>query len=244
MAVQLKTIHRFVVSQSIYPLVLSTLLAFGILAGRIFIARTWNHTNLVWNLFLAWIPYVCSLAAYAIYQLNSKHWPLLVPITAVWLLFFPNAPYIITDFLHLQERPPIPLWYDIGLIATFAWTGFFLGIVSLRTMQFIVKKYLGGIMSWLFALSALLLSGLGIYLGRFGRFNSWDMFFSPITVLRDILERFSSAYSILHLIAFTAIFTGVLFVTYLMFVSIRSLEMKKDQRLAAEDAGSIHKITD
>lgn len=232
---RLRRIHRFVASQSVYPLVLSTMLALGILAGRILLARSWNYTNLVWNLFLAWVPYFFSLAAYAIYQLNAKSWPVLVPITAVWLLFFPNAPYIITDFLHLEERPPVPLWYDIGVIATFAWTGFFLGIVSLRTMQFIVKKYLGAIVGWLFALSALLMSGLGIYLGRFGRFNSWDIFFNPLTVLKDILERFSSAYSILHLVAFTSVFTGVLFVSYLMFVSIRSLDIKKEPRVRVEE---------
>jgi uncharacterized membrane protein len=69
---------------------------------------------------------------------------LLLPIpAALWLIFFPNAPYIVTDFLHLYDRPPSYL-YDIGMLATFAWTGCFLAIASLRTMQYLVKYFLGG----------------------------------------------------------------------------------------------------
>ena len=97
-----------------------------------------------WNLFLAWMPYACGLwAAHLHRQGPGRWWMLLIPAT-LWAIFFPNAPYIVTDFVHLRERPPISLWYDLGMLATFAWTGCLLAIVSLNTMQALVQNYLGG----------------------------------------------------------------------------------------------------
>jgi uncharacterized membrane protein len=218
-------LHRFLASQSLYPILLSTLLALAFYAGRVFYARIWWHySNLVWNLFLAWLPYIFSIIAAAIYRRFPRHWWLLLPPAGLWLIFFPNAPYIMTDFLHLEYRPPVPLWYDIGLLATFAWTGCFLAISSLRTMQFLVRRYLGGIMSWIFVAFVLGLSGLGIYLGRFGRFNSWDLFFQPKDVVQDILTRVVNPFSNLRFFGFTLMFTAFLVVLYLMFVSIRHMD--------------------
>lgn len=224
----IKGFHRFWSSQALYPLVISTILALGMLAGRVLVGRSWNYNNLVWNLILAWIPYTASVIAYAFFQLYPKRWPLLLIPGAVWLIFFPNAPYIVTDFLHLEQRPHIPLWYDIALLATFAWTGIFLGIVSLRTMHFIVKEKLGAFVGWIFALSALILSGFGIYLGRFGRWNSWDLLVNPFRVLRDTIGRISSPMSLLHVAAFTLMFSGFLLATYLMYTWVSSLETREE----------------
>ena len=127
------------------------------------------YSNLAWNFFLAWLPYLfCLLAAWLHYRYPRRWWLLGLP-ALIWLIFFPNAPYLITDFLHLEERPYIPMWYDIILLATFAWTGCFLGIASLWIMQGIVKSYAGQFISWLFVMFAIGLSGLGVYLGRFSR---------------------------------------------------------------------------
>jgi uncharacterized membrane protein len=228
MTLTIKGFHRFWVSQALYPLVISTILALVMFAGRVLVGRTWNYNNLVWNLILAWIPYTASVIAYAFFQLYPKRWGLLLIPGAFWLIFFPNAPYIVTDFLHLQERPHIPVWYDIALLATFAWTGIFLGIVSLRTMHFIVKEKLGVLVGWVFALSALILSGFGIYLGRFGRWNSWDLLVNPFQVLRDTVGRITSPMSLLHSAAFTLMFSGFLLATYLMYTWVSSLETREE----------------
>jgi uncharacterized membrane protein len=137
---------------------------------------------LLWNLFLAWLP-----VAFAWLALRMRKWPLAaLSVTLPWLLFFPNAPYMLTDLLHLKARAHVPLWYDLILLLTFAVLGLFLGFVSLRMMQDLINGYFGFAAGWLFALAALGAGGLGIYIGRFLRWNSWDLFTRPLLLMGDI----------------------------------------------------------
>jgi uncharacterized membrane protein len=216
---------------SLYPLVLSTLLALGFFAWRAdYTNRWWEYRLLVWNLFLAWVPYACALLAAALHHRWQRLWWLLPLPGLLWLLFFPNAPYIVTDFYHLEWRRPMPLWYDIGLIAMFAFTGIFLGIASLRIMQRLVQTYLGRLISWAFTLVSIGLCGLGIYLGRFGRYNSWDMFVHPQEVLRDIALKVINPLDDLGFVGFTLMFTAIFLVFYLMFISNNPLEEENAAR--------------
>jgi len=130
----------------------------------------------------------------------------------------------VTDFYHLIERPPVPLWYDIGLIAIFAFSGCFLAIASLRSMQFLVERYLGKIIGWLFVMISIGLCGLGIYLGRFGRYNSWDVFFQPYQVMKDLAIRMLNPLDNPRFIGFTLMFTAILLVFYLMFASMSRMD--------------------
>jgi uncharacterized membrane protein len=186
---------------------------------RVFYSGTKNYSNLVWNLFLAWLPYIISVIASSVYRSNSKQWGILFILIIFWLIFFPNAPYMVTDFYHLGSRPPVPLWFDISLIAIFAFTGCFLAIASLRTMHIIVEGLLGKFIGWLFALFALGLASLGVYLGRFGRFNSWDIFLEPKSVLKEIAYNILNPADNLGFVGFTLMFTSILLVFYLMFVT-------------------------
>jgi len=141
---------------------------------------------MIWNLFLAWIPFVLAYLAYAL----SWKRPLLyfiIPIFAfLWLIFFPNAPYLITDLENLGDGfGEVPVWYDIMLVIWFSWTGLLLGVVSLYLMQEIVKNVFGKLFGWVFVFTVSVLSSVGVYLGRFLRFNSWDIWQSPVEVLRD-----------------------------------------------------------
>lgn len=213
--------HRFLARQSLYPLLLSSAFALALFTARVLYSHTTHYKNLVWNLYLAWLPYVFSFAAISLHHLFPRKWWLIILPGSLWLIFFPNAPYIVTDFLHLEERPFVPIWYDILLLAAFAWTGFFLAIASLRTMQILVRQHLGGVLSWVFTLSALSLSGLGIYLGRFSRWNSWDLLFQPKEVVRDVAIRLVNPFDNLRFFIFSTLFTIFLLVCYLMFLSIR-----------------------
>jgi uncharacterized membrane protein len=183
----LTQLHRFFIRQALYPVLLSTLLACGLLGARIYLSGVWTYLFLVWNLFLAWIPFLLSLWMAYIYQRQPRRWGYLLILGLVWLAFFPNAPYIVTDFLHLRPRPPIPIWYDMGLLTTFAWAGLFLAVFSLRAMQTLVKVFVGSLASWLFVAGVVGLSGLGIYLGRFLNWNSWDLLLHPRAVLADVV---------------------------------------------------------
>jgi uncharacterized membrane protein len=214
-------LHRFLDNQLVYPILLSTILALALYAGRVYLSRTFSHSNLVWNLFLAWIPFVCSFLAATIYSARPRDWWLLLLPGGMWLIFFPNAPYIVTDLQHLADRPRVPYWYEIIMFATFAWTGCFLAVASLRVMQTLVKNYVGWFASWFFAAVALSLGGLGIYLGRFSRWNSWDLFLRPKAILYDIASHLVDPLSNLRFFGFTLAFTAFLLVCYLMFISVR-----------------------
>lgn len=214
-------VHRFLLNQSLYPLLLSTLLAMTLLIARVVYSHTFAYQNLVWNLFLAWIPYLFSFWAALLYSAKPGRWWVLIFPGILWLIFFPNAPYIVTDFLHLSYRPNIPIWYDILLLATFAWTGCFLAIASLRTMQIIVRKHAGWLISWAFAIGVIALGGLGIYLGRFSHWNSWDLFTQPKAIVSEVVLRMVNPLNHLGFFGFTFLFTAFLFVSYLMFTTMR-----------------------
>jgi uncharacterized membrane protein len=220
MLMWLNQFHHFAIRQALYPVVLSTLLACSLLAGRIYLSGGWTYIFLAWNLFLAWIPYLTSLWTSALYQGQGQRWRYLVMPSVLWLVFFPNAPYIITDFLHLQARPPVPIWYDMGLIAIFAWTGLFLAVFSLRAMQRLVESVAGSLISWLFVTGVIGLSGLGIYIGRFLGWNSWDLFLQPQDVLVDIATR------LINPLQYPATF-GVSFI-FAMFLLICYLTLTAD----------------
>ena len=113
----------------------------------------------------------------------------LLPVGAAWLLFFPNAPYILTDLFHLEPRAGVPYWYDLALLLSCAWNGLMLAYASLTDMQQLVTRRLGWWSGWAFATVALLLSSFGIYLGRYLRFNSWDILTNPLTLFYDIVHR-------------------------------------------------------
>jgi uncharacterized membrane protein len=220
----LARLHRFFSNQLLYPIVLSTFLAIALFSARVIQSQAFTYKNLVWNLFLAWLPFIFSLTAAALHTLAPKRWWLLIFPGVMWLIFFPNAPYILTDFLHLTDRPFVPLWYDILLLATFAWTGCFLAIASLRTMQILVKKYLGWFLSWVFAVSALAVGGLGIYLGRFSRWNSWDLFLQPQGILYEVAIRVLNPLTNLRFFGFTILFTAFLVICYMTFISVRPIQ--------------------
>ncbi len=201
-------------------------MACGFFAFRVFYSGTRNYSNLMWNLFLAWLPYLLSVAAASFYQQKPKKWGLIFLAGMLWLVFFPNAPYMVTDFYHLDPRPPVPLWFDISLIAIFAFTGCFLAIASLRSIHFIVERSLGKIIGWIFAFFSLGLGSLGVYLGRFGRFNSWDILLDPKSVVKEIATNLLNPLDNLGFLGFTIMFTSILLVIYLMFVSASTADAR------------------
>lgn len=143
---------------------------------------------LVWNLFLAWIPYALSTRLKA-FSGKKQIWSL--SILSLWLLFYPNAPYIVTDLIHLRPRPPYPVWYDLSVLFSFAVTGLLLGAYSLINVQ----HWLSGLwpkMARALPWVAIPLGSTGVYLGRFLRWNSWDVFTRPLYLMDDLFEHLQS----------------------------------------------------
>ncbi|HUF39099.1 MAG TPA: DUF1361 domain-containing protein [Anaerolineales bacterium] len=183
-------IHRYLSRNLFYPLVVSTALVFFFFGVRAYLSGGLTYSFLIKNLFLAWLPYFFALVANFLFTRRLRFWPGIGLFGGLWLLFLPNAPYIITDFLHLQPRSGVPLWYDVGFIMSIALTGFFLGIASLRAVHRIIHHLAGPVAGWGFALVAIALSGFGVYLGRFLRWNSWDVLNEPFGIVLDSLRIF------------------------------------------------------
>ena len=158
------------------------------LAARIIYSGNLSYLFIIWNLFLAWIPYMLS---YFFKQLKGKMKALQLLVFLCWLLFFPNALYIITDIIHLTHTKAAPLWYDAVLLFLSSLTGLVLAFASVINVEqylqtFLNKKFINP------AIIVLLFAGsFGVYLGRFERWNSWDVLHEPLTIGLDIAKRFA-----------------------------------------------------
>ncbi len=190
-------------------LVVASLMCVGILAARALWTERLGYRFMVWNLFLAWIPLVCALAAERLRGAGA------VIAGVVWLAFFPNAPYIITDLVHLRGQGSWLFWVDMIMLLSFAMTGLLLGYLSLYVMQKKVAGRFGRSAGWAFALGTLALSGFGIYIGRFERFNSWDVVFNPIELAQQIWQIFRHPFDHLPAYAVSALFAVFLVGMYL-----------------------------
>lgn len=142
---------------------------------------SYPYRFLIWNLWLAWIP---MFAAVAFAAVRRPIW--LLPIGAVWLAFLPNAPYLVTDLVHLGNG--VELWRHILQYGFAAWTGTVLGIVSLRLVHNRIERQLGTLAGWVVVVVSVGLCAVGVVIGRFQRWNSWDLVTRPDAVVAQTLE--------------------------------------------------------
>ncbi len=222
-------LHRYAMHVSLYPLLACSALACTFLAVRVWWTQSLGHAWLVFNLCLAWVPYLCSLWADGWNaDAPGRRGRLLLP-AGLWLLFLPNAPYIITDFIHLPNVAGAGLWYDAGLITAFAWAGCFLGIRSLHIMRAIVRSHAGSVAGWLFVLGSCGLAGVGVYIGRFVRWHSWHVFTDPRSILSTTRAAILEPGGLARAIGATLMFAALLLVFYLAFASF---ERPRERRLS------------
>lgn len=174
-----------------------------------------EYTALIWNLVLAWIPFMLAVGVYDRWR-RRRAGLVLLALAALWLLFFPNAPYMVTDFVHLKQRDEAPYWYDAVTVAAFAWTGLLLGFGSLFLMQTVVRQWRGVLSGWIFAGAALALGSVGIYLGRILRLNSWDAVEDPSLLPRIVHEVARDPFSYTEAIGVTVLFTLALGFAYVL----------------------------
>lgn len=171
-------------------LIVSSLICFGLTLFRMFITQTHTYFFLNWNLFLAILPFVFTTFSLIVF---GERMPklLLLLMVSVWLLFFPNAPYILTDLIHLSRSQGTHLWYDLIMILIFAWTGLMAGFFSLKDIEKQVDLITKNKYKTYFIIGSILfLSAFGVYLGRYLRFNSWDLVCNPFELISEIIHRF------------------------------------------------------
>ncbi|CAG5084994.1 DUF1361 domain-containing protein [Parvicella tangerina] len=183
-----------------------TALAFLMLIFRIRLEGNFRYTFLVWNLFLAYVPIGFTL----IYEHMRKNRLSKSVLLASWLLFFPNAPYILTDYIHLRHYFTV---LDFAIISTYAILGLAAGFYSLRILcrdtQLLRRR-------WSIPL-LFFLTSIGVYLGRFIRWNSWDIADHPLQILKDVFDLFAHPVQHSWSLVFIGLFSLVLVVSYKMF---------------------------
>lgn len=186
----------------------------------------WLDIGLVWNLFLAWIPLLLIkfIEMQWVQQSISKKG--LIMGFMIWLLFFPNAPYLITDLKHIKEVPDHLLWYDSIMYFLFAFAGLLAGLYAMLKAHHLVAQIWKPNWAWLFVIGSTVISSYGLYLGRYGRWNSWDIITNPFSLIK---------YSIIHLqyplaIQTTLVFSFVLSLLYVAFWLYAGIQTEKRHR--------------
>jgi uncharacterized membrane protein len=184
-----------------------------LVAARVAYSNTGQQLGLIWNLFLAWIPFMLAYFAHAVSWRRPTLYLLIPVIAFLWLIFFPNAPYMLTDLQDLARRASdAPLWYDVIIVVWCSWTGTLLGVISLYLMQDIIVRTFGRMIGWIFIFVISGLSSFGMYIGRFVRLNSWDILQNPAETAQQILglvidpSKRLAAFTLLYMIFFLFIF--------------------------------------
>jgi uncharacterized membrane protein len=215
----------------VLSLLAASVLSIGTLVAQIQATHDHRYTFLLWNLFLAWVPLIAAAAAFALARRGVGG--LVGVLVAVWLLFFPNAPYLRTAFIHLHGTGPSPVWFDALLLSSVAWTALMLGFVSLYLIHAIIGRRVGAAAGWIVVVCALGLASFGVYLGRFARFNSWDVVTRPHLVLSVIRQDLDSPLHDPRMVIALLVLTASLLVGYLVLYAFAALRTELADHPAA-----------
>ncbi|MCC6817375.1 MAG: DUF1361 domain-containing protein [Bacteroidia bacterium] len=171
---------------------------------------------LMWNLFLAIVPLGLSTL---LLQLQKGKYALYshVFLGILWLLFFPNAPYMMTDYIHLTYGDQSYFLLDLMTLSYFALCAFISAVLSLKDIEEYLLKYIGIELIRLVVLILCILGGIGIYLGRDLRFNSWDVILKPKELVSVSIERMSDPISDIYTWAAATIISFILFGAYVIW---------------------------
>jgi len=181
-----------------------------LLLARIITSARFSYAFLAWNLFLAYIPFAVSTRIRS-HRLRRR--PKTVALIVVWILFMPNCFYILTDLFHLHMENGRP-WFDLTLIFSFAWNGMLLGILSIRDMEILLRQWKGKLFSNAVICLVLWVNAFGVYIGRYLRFNSWDVIANPLSLLGDIGDMIVDPYEYRYAWAMSFCFAFFMIIVY------------------------------
>ncbi|WPQ65570.1 DUF1361 domain-containing protein [Chitinophaga sancti] len=182
----------------------------ALLVARVLRYHEYFYLFYTWNTFLGVLPLIFSRKLAGLSGINLRT----VGVLACWLVFFPNAPYMITDLFHFHERPPVPLWFDLLIVSSAAWNGLLLGIISLMQVEHFLSRHVKGLWVKVIVVVSFILCGYGVYIGRFLRFNSWDAVTNPEALLFTIAHHLFKPYDHMGAWAFSIGFGGMFGIIY------------------------------
>jgi uncharacterized membrane protein len=187
----------------------------AMLKWRMHHTGSWRYGFLTWNLLLAWVPLAAAVACDAVAQRRGRLRGLAAaPFALVWLAFLPNAPYLCTDLIHLTPLPGVPFWYDQLMLVAYGVTGVLIGVASMLVMRDVVARLAGRLAGAVVISGGAVLAAFGIYLGRFERLNSWELFSRPSVVIQESRQYLVEPLTHSHALEWTLFFSVFLLVTY------------------------------
>ena len=192
-----------------------------LLMVRMKLNKSYFFLFLIWNVFLAIIPYTITMYLNTkpnISKIKLAFWSL------VWLAFLPNAPYIVTDLIHIKIGNHSLLWLDVLVVLSFALSGLLLFFISIMDMQKLLKSKLEKLPVEVVSIVIIFLCGFGVYLGRFLRYNSWEIISQPHLLFKDIITIIFSPFQHFEAWLFTLGFGAFLVVGYFMFKNLNQLK--------------------
>lgn len=187
----------------LFPLFLLTVFSIFLLSVRLKITHSFFYLFLVWNLFLAMIPFFISIYLSAAKQLKKVK---LYILLFLWLVFLPNAPYLMTDFIHLRLSPMEWIGFDSLMISVFAITGLAFYVVSVKEMKQLCFKHFNQKIVLKFLNILPFAVSFGMYLGRVLRWNSWDILHNPLSLFMDVFTIITNPNENMEAWAFTIFF--------------------------------------
>ncbi len=201
-------------SRVLVTLFISSLLSIIMLVARIIVAGNYNYWFLSWNLVLAWVPLIFALGLrIRLFKNPFLSWQSII-LFAFWLGFLPNSFYLITDLIHLQSSGDTIILFDIAMVMSFIINGLILGYLSVYIVHSQLRPRMTRHQSWMIIQLVFLASSFAIYLGRYLRWNTWDILFNPFGLLFDISERIVNPIIHMETYVITLTFFAVLSVTY------------------------------
>lgn len=174
----------------------------GLSVVRVFLQWEMVYLFLVWNLFLAWLPWLFARLSD---KQQNKYIQLI--LIALSVLFLPNASYLVTDLIHFRKGSNINLWFDMVLFLSYAFTGLMLTIYTIDALVKVISTSFSKKLATWFHIGIFPIIGCGIYVGRIERWNSWDVFIHPLHFTSDMYQLLFSA-QVLDLTAFCLLFGG------------------------------------
>lgn len=212
---------KYLISNPVFRILhLSLLFSVSMVMARVIYLGQSYFMFMLWNLFLAYIPFLVSSLLIDRPMLIDKKL-LFIPLALLWLVFIPNTFYMITDLFHLNEPHAMPLWFDTLLIVSFSWNGLLLGIISVQQMESVMRIFLGKYTAAIFLYPVFFLNALGVFIGRFLRYNSWDVITDPLGLVKDIVLLVLHPFHFVSAWGMVAGFSTFLLLCYLFLQSWR-----------------------
>lgn len=214
-----------IVSALLLPMMASAILFTGLTIALLFakakIYRIPVYRPMLLNLGLAWIPIICVWIALGFFLTQTANGiGITILLLCIWFVFFPNSTYLVTEFHHLKDdKNNVPFWFDTIVILSLALCGLMLGSFSLLLVHRLLQNFLPSLWTWLIFIAYLYLSNVGIYIGRFIRFNSWDIVTKPVTMLKWGIEIFKDRTKLRTISLFASLYTVFLLAFYLFLYS-------------------------